>query len=796
MKRSPVEERPHSSRIIMTLALGVGAILLLLGTGASAVGSDEEQDEDPPPRIIAWNDLGMHCIDPDFSLFSILPPFNSINSHVILNGRLHTGGNLTVTYEGIADPTGSINTTSIGKTNFWDHEDDLFGVDLPLDVGLTGSAMPGAGNLPQPMHYDPTWGWYQGEGIPVTPFDDALNKNPYPLMKVTVKDGAGQELATTVTSVPNSQELECSLCHGSGGSPDAIPGAGWAFHPDPLKDDRLNILRLHDELEGNNPTFQNALATLGFNPAGLYATAVNDSTAVLCDSCHGSNALPGTGLPGISPMTQAIHGRHADARNPSGVRLDDNMTRGSCYTCHPGFDTQCLRGAMGRAIAPSGGFQMDCQSCHGGMADVASPTRVGWLDQATCQNCHTGTAIQNSGAIRFASIFDANGNPHVAADDIFATTPDVPAQGFSLYRFSSGHGGLQCAACHGPPHAIYPTGFDNDNAQSIALQGHEGTITDCAVCHGKLEDDEYLGPHGMHPVSQKWAEDSHGDAVERSGLAHCQKCHGADSRGTVLSRAQGDRFYTTRFGAKNFWRGFEVGCWSCHDGPDGENPTGNRAPVVPDRNLTTPADQPGVLTLTGTDADSDPLGFRVVSQPEHGTVGWNGAVVTYRAEEGYEGSDFFTYAARDGLTDSNLGRVDVTVAAPECGGLIEAYGFGCPGTGDELPGLSLSGCPEPGGTVTLEIDGGLGGANAFILAGGDRATLMLAGGCALRVAPILQIVGPIALSGGGAGAGEASFISTLSPSAPSGMATLQVFIRDPAAATGWSASNGVEVFVP
>jgi len=27
--------------------------------------------------LVGWNDLGMHCMDADYSVFSILPPFNT-----------------------------------------------------------------------------------------------------------------------------------------------------------------------------------------------------------------------------------------------------------------------------------------------------------------------------------------------------------------------------------------------------------------------------------------------------------------------------------------------------------------------------------------------------------------------------------------------------------------------------------------------------------------------------------------------------------------------------------------------
>lgn len=61
--------------------------------------------------------------------------------------------------------------------------------------------------------------WAQGEGISLTPNDDAGSKQPYPLRKVTLRSPGGMELASTVTSVPVSQELLCPRCRASGSSP-------------------------------------------------------------------------------------------------------------------------------------------------------------------------------------------------------------------------------------------------------------------------------------------------------------------------------------------------------------------------------------------------------------------------------------------------------------------------------------------------------------------------------------------------------------------------------------------------
>ena len=154
---------------------------------------------------------------------------------------------------------------------------------------------------------------------------------------------------------------------------------------------------------------------------------------------------------------------------------------------------------MGAAVAADGSLEMQCQSCHGLMTAVGAATRTGWLDEPSCGNCHTGTAVVNSGQIRYTSALTAAGTRRVPADPTFATNANTPAAGFSLYRFSKGHGGLQCSACHGSTHAEFPAAHPNDNLQCLAHQGHVGTFVDCARCHNASPRTTSGGPHGMHP---------------------------------------------------------------------------------------------------------------------------------------------------------------------------------------------------------------------------------------------------------------------------------------------------------
>jgi hypothetical protein len=87
--------------------------------------------------IVAWNDLGMHCMDGDYSVFSILPPYNTIHAQVIdPSGKLYRGATgITVTYEAVADAQGSLNSTSAWKTNFWTYAKALFGAAPPTTPG-------------------------------------------------------------------------------------------------------------------------------------------------------------------------------------------------------------------------------------------------------------------------------------------------------------------------------------------------------------------------------------------------------------------------------------------------------------------------------------------------------------------------------------------------------------------------------------------------------------------------------------------------------------------------------------
>ena len=516
--------------------------------------------------VFAFNNLGMHCYDKDFSIFTTLPPFNVVNAQVVRKGvtgslpQLLDNTQASVYYSAVADGTGSINTTSVNKTNFWTYVNPLFGVSLPADTGLLGQKMPGIGNMPQAFsEFDSTMQWFTAAGIPITDRDDKGQLNTYPLMQMQVFDIAATSTLQPISVVlPASDEMHCSNCHGIGGvaANDATRTrygiSGWSANIDPELQYRENVLILHDAKR---------------------STKLMNNKPVLCASCHYSPALdlsnagPQGSQIGRTMFSLAMHGRHGktlsenipDSLNPP-VIPDTGIS--TCYNCHPGSVTQCLRGAMGSA-------GIICQDCHGGLLAVGGvfAARTPWVHEPKCQSCHTGDAVNHLGSnIRGTSTYnpaDLSATPIIATNKRFAEEDNV------LFRNSRGHSGMACEACHGSTHAEWPVGnaAANDNIASVQLQGHSGPIIECKTCHAGGPPLSIDGPHGLHNINDRNWNGIHDNFFRQNPLL-CKACHGVALEGTVLSRAAANR---TLFGDDNrsvsVPKGTEVSCTLCHENP-------------------------------------------------------------------------------------------------------------------------------------------------------------------------------------------------------------------------------------
>jgi len=383
--------------------------------------------------LIGWNDLGMHCINPSYKELALLPPFNNLWVQVIQRGdppKIVTSG-ISLEYSIVN------NTTVKGKTDFWQYVQQLFGISLPEGIGLTGNGLSGKMQLVGD-HFEAT-------GIPVLPYDDKMNWNPFQIAKVTLRDnpGKGNKTGQTIQVVlPVSDEIRCDMCHMQGMDGTVNLSNGGTDSVD------TNILMVHDYYHGVN----------GISPP-LTSQNLVDMQPVLCAKCHSSNALGAPGIPGVKSVSLAMHSWH------NGV---DRASDGTCYSCHPGPLTQCLRtGISGMGYM---GTTPTCQtgSCHGGISGMGDPNRNPWVTEPNCEQCH-GSNYSTGG---------------------------------TLYRHSKGHGGIYCAACHNSPHEWWPSKLWADNLLPMKLQRAPYAIGDCRVCHTRKMDGD--NPHSTYyPGNQK-----------------------------------------------------------------------------------------------------------------------------------------------------------------------------------------------------------------------------------------------------------------------------------------------------
>ncbi len=527
--------------------------------------------------LLAWSELGMHCMDgKDYSVFSVLPPYNTIYAKLLTVGGqpAPVSSGVTITYQAIKDTTGSINTTSYGtstvpqKTNFWTYVRLLFLGQPAPDVGLHN--YPVQSLTPQAMTYDTTKALWKAEGVPTVPYDDTGASKPYPMVQVVAKNSSGQTIATATVVLAVSDEMTCSSCHAPNTNSAAMPSGGWITQYSPAQNVKLNILKKHDDDHPISSTVLAAVQAKGYTgyQASLYQTALNGgalNNPVLCASCHKSNALDAagmsTGVTGVPALTTSMHSLHASVTLPGSTTTLDNASdpTGSCYQCHPGLNTKCQRGTMSSVA---------CFNCHGNLSRVGMSSRQGWLDEPNCQMCHQNSTTYTT-AFTSTNI-GPTGTQRTSTDATFATNPNVPSTGYSLYRFSVGHGNTQCSACHGSQHAEFPTNQPNDNVYSTNLQGYAGRLTECTTCHSTaLAVTNNGGPHGMHTVGQAWVS-GHPQYAGNGGYTACAYCHGSDYKGSSLSQLlTAKTFSTGDYGTKTFSAGHQISCYDCHNGPTG-----------------------------------------------------------------------------------------------------------------------------------------------------------------------------------------------------------------------------------
>jgi uncharacterized repeat protein (TIGR01451 family) len=93
----------------------------------------------------------------------------------------------------------------------------------------------------------------------------------------------------------------------------------------------------------------------------------------------------------------------------------------------------------------------------------------------------------------------------------------------------------------------------------------------------------------------------------------------------------------------------------------------NRPPVANAQYVSTPYSTPLNITLSGTDPDSEPVHFAIVTLPVQGTLtglNTNSGTVVYTPTNGFTGTDSFVFSVNDGTVSSAPATVTITVGSP------------------------------------------------------------------------------------------------------------------------------------
>lgn len=171
-----------------------------------------------------------------------------------------------------------------------------------------------------------------------------------------------------------------------------------------------------------------------------HGSSLAKTTPVRCGACHAQPDLGWEGDGQADVLARSMHGAHAERMQ----QLEGELETG-CLACHPGPDTPFYRGNHSvRGVT--------CTDCHGSIDSLAAPERSPWQDLPRCDDCH-------------------------------ATPSNEYQQEAVSFMDSVGHGGLRCPACHHAPHGLWASELDQDNAQNIELQGYDGVVSTCKVCH-------------------------------------------------------------------------------------------------------------------------------------------------------------------------------------------------------------------------------------------------------------------------------------------------------------------------
>ncbi len=463
--------------IALTATLAAAA---LVATAAPLLASQSASTY----KVIAWNDLGMHCACPTFGGFLLLPPFNTVKAQVFKYGTndpvLITSANaagMTVTYS-MVENTDAILQADPYFSQWISYSPKLFPGFAPVVggkvMGLAGNGIAGT------MTYDSTLLDWTAVGIPAYPVTtgdptkdimiDPLggpNRDPFLTTNVYVKDSTGKIVAQTSTVTPVAFGGCCS-CHlklaAANGYP-STPAGSFAY-----------LGKMHGQ---NSSKIDISMIDPDGDGVG---------GPIRCSWCHwdpamGENAAPGlaavwpnyTILPGATftkadvkvsqySFSDVLHRFHT--QDPLVLSTYDPNIANNCYDCHPGNNVNCYRGSHKVKTA------IWCVDCHGNLNQrVAAGQLTQPWKTSTLPSC-------TSPALGIKSAFACHATS-VVGGTTYPATPTL----FGKFINSRGHkGSPKCQTCHGEAHAEAPSSMTLDNVQ---LSTQQGTVAGATYPTGK-----------------------------------------------------------------------------------------------------------------------------------------------------------------------------------------------------------------------------------------------------------------------------------------------------------------------
>ncbi len=410
--------------------------------------------------LLTWTDQGIHTITDASAQWSFRPPGSNLYAILIKRGEAPELIDEDISLSFLVDP---IHGKPSEQVDFWKHSQSLVGQILPEDTGPTGQRHMGF------LQKSDNGPFFSAQDIPVVPYTDRGFYQPYPMVTVTALSSDGKLLARAKTTLPVSTEMGCRNCHGGPWRNESMAGIS--------AETASGILAAHDKLSHTDLTGQ-----------------AQNGTPVLCQNCHAQDADQ-------LNLSAAMHGFHAPMFADTGAK--------ACNTCHassPDGATRFFRGIHNY-------LELDCTNCHGTMSNHAASLlqaeilngkekatlllhrfvddessfvdispRIPWEQEPDCLNCHLD----------------------FSPPDEDTTFNQWTENRESLFAHRTDEIGIPCAACHGAPHAIYPTenayGENRDNLVPIQHQGTPYPVAankQCQVCHRQDMEEEMHHPNSL-----------------------------------------------------------------------------------------------------------------------------------------------------------------------------------------------------------------------------------------------------------------------------------------------------------